>query len=306
MLISFTSGVLTAKSFAQRNGYDIDADQELRAFGAGNIAAALAQGFPVTGADSRTAVNDAMRGRTQLVGIVAAVAMLLVLFFLTAPLALVPTTALAAVILVSAVGLFDVLGLRKLWRMTRREAAISAVTTAGVLILGVLQGVVIAIGLSLLWMLAMAVRPRDAVLGRIEGLKGFHSKADYPAAVTVPGLILYRFNANIVFYNVDYFRERVLRLVRRAGTPPRWVVVDLGPVSLVDATALERFDALREELARDGITLAVAAAKRQLAQAFDPRYVAARQAAGPTRSFPTLRSAVRAFQAESGSRDAAG
>ena len=114
MLISFTSGVLTAKSFAQRNRYDIDANQELKAFGAGNIAAALAQGFPVTGADSRTAVNNATRGQTQLVGIIAAVAMLLVLFFLTEPLALVPTTALAAVILVSTVGLFDLAGLRNL------------------------------------------------------------------------------------------------------------------------------------------------------------------------------------------------
>lgn len=299
MLISFTSGVLTAKSFAQRNSYDIDANQELKAFGAGNIASALAQGFPVTGADSRTAVNDAMGGRTQLVGIVAAAAMLLVLFFLTAPLALVPTTALAAVIMVSAVGLFDYLGLRKLWAMTWREAAIALITTAGVLVLGVLQGVVIAIGLSLLWILAMGVRPRDAVLGRIDGLKGFHSKTDYPEAETVPGLLLYRFNANIVFYNVDYFRERVLRLVRGGTAPPRWVVVDLAPVNIIDATALERFDDLREELARDGITLAMAEAKRQLSQAFDPRYITARQAAQPIRMFPTLKSAVRAFEAES-------
>jgi sulfate permease, SulP family len=298
MLISFTSGVLTAKSFAQRNRYDIDADQELKAFGAGNIASAFAQGFPVTGADSRTAVNDAMRGQTQLVGIVAAAAMLLVLFFLTEPLALVPTTALAAVILVSAVGLFDYLGLQQLWSMTRREALISLVTTAGVLILGVLQGVVLAIGLSLLWMLAMAVRPRDAVLGRIAGLEGWHSKTDYPSAATVPGLLLYRFNANIVFYNIDYFRERVLRLVRRGPHRPRWVVVDMGPVSVIDATALARFDSLREELAEDGITLAVAGARRQLAEAFAPRFAAARQAAPPTRSFPTLQPAVQAFAAE--------
>jgi high affinity sulfate transporter 1 len=298
MLISFTSGVLTAKSFAQRNRYDIDANQELKAFGAGNIAAALAQGFPVTGADSRTAVNNATRGQTQLVGIIAAVAMLLVLFFLTEPLALVPTTALAAVILVSAAGLFDFLGLRMLWTMTWREGLISIITTLGVLVLGVLQGVVLAVSLSLLWMLAMALRPGDAVLGRVEGLKGFHSKTDYPEARTVPGLILYRFNANIVFYNVDYFRERVLRLVRRGTTPPRWVVVDLAPVNIIDATALERFDALREELAKDGITLALAAAKRQLIQAFNARYVAVRRAQHSTRMFPTLKAAVQAFEEE--------
>ncbi len=295
MLISFTSGVLTAKSFAQRNRYDIDADQELRAFGAGNIASAVAQGFPVTGADSRTAVNDAMRGQTQLVGIVAALAMLLVLFFLTGPLALVPTTALAAVILVSAVGLFDFLGLRRLSAMSWREAAISIVTTLGVLILGVLEGVVLAIGLSLFWMLSMTLRPSDAILGQLPGRKGFHSLADFPEAETFPGLLLYRFNANIVFFNVDYFRQRLLRAVRRSSPPVRWVVVDLSPVSIVDATALQRLDALREELGRDGITLAVARARQHLGRFFDRDFVERRMLA-QTRNYPSMRAAVAAWQ----------
>lgn len=304
VLISFTSGVLTAKSFAQRNRYDVDANQELVAFGAGNIASALAQGFPVTGADSRTAVNDAMRGQTQLVGIVAGLAMLVVLFFFTAPLALVPTTALAAVILVSAAGLFDLAGLRLLQRMSWREGGISIVTTLGVLVLGVLEGVVVAVGLSLFWMLSMALRPGDAVLGSLPGLQGFHSTTDYPQATTAPGLLLYRFNANIVFYNVDFFRERLIGAVRAATAPVRWVVVDLGPVSVIDATALQRFDALREELAKDGVTLAVAHAKQQLARSFDQRYMEARRVEAPIRAFPTLRAAVQAFQAEAASGDA--
>jgi sulfate permease, SulP family len=296
LLISFTSGVLTAKSFARRNRYEIDANQELWALGAANLAVGLGQGFPVTGADSRTAVNDAMGGRTQLVGIVAALAMLLVLLTLTAPLALVPTTALAAVILVSAAGLFDVAGLRQLLSMSRREGLMSIGTTVGVLVLGVLPGVVLAIVLSLFWLLATAMRPKDAVLGRLPGLEGFHSIADYPQAETIPGLLLYRFSANLLFFNSDYFSERVRAAIGNAAPPVEWVIVDLSPTNLVDATAVQRFDELREELAARGVALGTARAKRQLSGRFQTRWVAERRAAGATLAFPTLRSAVRAFE----------
>ena len=163
-LVSFTSGVLTAKSFARRNRYEIDANQELIAFGAGNIASGLAQGFPVTGADSRTAVNNAMGGKTQLVGIVAAASMLLILFFLTEPLGYVPTAALAAVIMVAAVGLFDFKELRSLYEISHRELLLSVGTTLGVLILGVLPGVLLAVALSLFWLLTVMSRPHDEVL----------------------------------------------------------------------------------------------------------------------------------------------
>ena len=190
VLISFTSGVLTAKSFARRNGYEIDANRELIAFGASNLTAGLAQGFTVTGADSRTAVNDAMGGRTQLVGIVAAVAMLLVLLLLTEPLSLVPTAALAAVILVAAVGLFDLSGLRELLRMSPREGLLSIGTTAGVLLLGVLPGVVLAVVLSLAWLLALASRPADAVLGRVPRAKGLPQHCRLPCGADRRGAAL--------------------------------------------------------------------------------------------------------------------
>ena len=295
LLISFTSGVLTAKSFARRNHYEIDANRELLALGVANLAVGLGQGFPVTGADSRTAVNDAVGGRTQLVGIVAAGAMLLVLLFLTAPLALVPTPALAAVILVSAVGLFDTAGLRRLWRMSRREGLLSLATTAGVLLLGVLQGVVLAVSLSLFWLLATTMRPTDAVLGRLPGLRGFHSVADYPEAETLPGLLLYRFNANLLFFNVDYFVERLQRAIRRATSPVAWVIVDLSPVSFVDATAVQRFEELRDALAARGIKLGTARAKRQLGSVFEADWLAERRAAAISSAFPTLRAALEAF-----------
>ncbi len=239
-LVSFTSGVLTAKSFARRNRYEIDANQELIAFGACNIASGLAQGFPVTGADSRTAVNNAMGGKTQLVGIVAAGSMLLILFFLTQPLGYVPTAALAAVIMVSAVGLFDFAELRSLYEISRRELLLSVGTTLGVLILGVLPGVLLAVALSLFWLLTVVSRPHDGVLGRVKGIKGFHNIADFPEATTIPGLILYRFEANLVFFNADHFRDRVRAIIAAAETPVEWVVIDASSINVVDVTSLHK------------------------------------------------------------------
>ena len=229
-------------------------------------------------------------------GIIAAGAMLLVLFLLTGPLALVPTTALAAVILVSAAGLFDIGGLRLLLGMSRREGLLSAATTLGVLVLGVLPGVVLAVVLSLSWLLATAMRPKDAVLGRLPGLQGYQSVADHPQAETVPGLLLYRFSGNLVFFNIDYFCERLRMAIRRAATPVAWVIVDLSPVNFVDATAVQRFDELREELTAQGVTLVLARVKRQLGGIFQAPWLEQRRSATAALTFPTLRSAVQAFE----------
>ena len=294
-LVSFTSGVLTAKSFARRNRYEIDANQELIAFGACNVASGLAQGFPVTGADSRTAVNNAMGGKTQLVGIVAAGSMLLVLFFLTQPLGYVPTAALAAVIMVSAVGLFDFAELRSLYEISHRELLLSAGTTLGVLILGVLPGVLLAVALSLFWLLTVVSRPQDGVLGRVKGIKGFHNIADFPEATTIPGLILYRFEANLVFFNTDYFRDRVRAIIAASETPVEWVVIDASSINVVDVTSLHKIDELREELAAQGIVLATARAKRNLWKFFNRDWGVKRRDLYAKYRFDTIKSAVRAF-----------
>jgi high affinity sulfate transporter 1 len=294
-LVSFTSGVLTAKSFARRNRYEIDTNQELIAFGSCNIASGLAQGFPVTGADSRTAVNNAMGGKTQLVGIVAAGAMLVVLFFLTGPLANVPTAALAAVIMVAAVGLFDYKELRELYRVSHRELLLCVGTTVGVLILGVLPGVLLAVALSLFWLITVTSRPHDAVLGRVKGIKGFHDIADYPGATTIPGLIMYRFDANLVFYNVDYFLERVRAAIAAAESPVEWLVIDASSINVVDITAVQKVDELREELAARGIRLVSARVKQSLLKYFKQDWGAMRMEANAIYRHDTLKSAVRAF-----------
>ncbi len=295
VLVSFTSGVLTAKSFARRNGYEVNANQELIGFGACNLASGLAQGFPVTGADSRTAVNNTMGGKTQMVGLVAGGAMLLVLLFLTSPLTYVPTTALAAVILVSAIGLFDLADLRLLYHMSYREFLMSVGTTLGVLVLGVLPGVLLAVALSLIWLLSVESRPNDAILGRVKGRKGFHSVADYPNAKTIPGLLLYRFDANLVFYNADYLKTRLRAAVAAQNTPVEWVVFDASSVNIIDATGLRKYDELREELAAVGVSLYIARVKRNLERFFNKAFAKERRKTAKNRRFQTLKPAINAY-----------
>jgi high affinity sulfate transporter 1 len=304
-LVSFTSGILTAKSFAQRNHYEVDANRELIGFGAANLASGLAQGYPVTGADSRTAVNSAMGGKSQVAGIVAGGVMLLILFFLTGPLAYVPTTALAAVIIVSAVGLFDFTTLRKLFAMSRVELGFSVGTAVGVLVLGVLPGVLLAIVLSLLLLLMLTSRPTDAVLGRVPAMRGYHDRKDYPEAETIPGLLLYRFNADIVFYNADYFKSRVLAAVAETNAPVEWVVVDASPVNVVDSTAVQKVAELSDALKERGILLAVAHRKHAAARLFDKAWLDTQWELTGQHNYPTLTSAVKAFKSRGNRPEAA-
>ncbi len=294
-LIAFASGLMKAESFARRNGYEIRPNQELYAFGACNLAAGLVQGFPVTGTGSRTAVNDAMGGKTQLVGVVAALAMLAIVIFLAAPLTFVPKTVLAAVIIVACIGLFDFATVRDLYKTSNRELAISITTTLGVLILGIIPGVMLAIGLSLFWLIVVESDPHDAVMGRVPGMRGFHEVDLYPEAETIPGLLLYRFDANLVFYNVDIFRDRIRALIAASETPVEWVVVDESSTNVVDATAIEKFDEFREELAGQGIFLAVTYPKPNLGRFFKQAWNQEREQAEKGYTFPTFKSAVAAF-----------
>ena len=295
-LLSFISGVLTAKSFARRNRYDVDANQELIGFGVSNIVSGLAQGFPVTGADSRTAVNNAMGGKSQVVGLVAAATMLLVLFFLTDPLAFVPKAALAAVIMVAAIGLFDQKALAELYVANRLELGISLVSMFGVLILGVLPGVGLAIALSLAWLLYVVSNPPDAILGRVAGLKGWYSLRDNPEARTIPGMLIFQFNANLVFFNADRFKTRVLDAVAASETPVEWVVLDASSINYVDVTGVSKLDELREELALRGVKVVTATVRDHIGRYFDKSWADKRKERFSGHRFPTINSAVKAFQ----------
>lgn len=197
--------------------------------------------------------------------------------------------------MVSAVGLFDFKELLSLYEISHRELALSVGTTLGVLILGVLPGVLLAVALSLFWLLSVVSRPHDGVLGRAKGVKGFHNTADFPEATTIPGLILYRFDANLIFFNADYFRDRVRAAITAANSPVEWVVVDASSINVVDITAIQKIDELREELAARGIMLATARAKRNLWRFFNPDWGVKRRNLHAEHHFDTIKSAVRAF-----------
>src|SRR5262249_40278987 len=223
-LMSFSSGMVTARRFGARNHYDIDVDREFIALGACQIASGLSQAFAVSGADSRTAVNDAMGGKTQMVGLIAAATMTAVLFFLTEPLRYLPVAALGMVLIVAAVGLFDGPGLLKIWRVSRAECGLALFTTLGVIWLDLLEGILLAVGIALVLLIRRASRPEDFVMGHVPGIRGWHDMAHHPDAKTHPGLIVYRFGA-AVFFNAGYFKKRVMELV--AGHPDlEWFVVD--------------------------------------------------------------------------------
>jgi high affinity sulfate transporter 1 len=298
MLISFTSGMLTSRSFAQRNRYKVDANQDLIAFGLANLVSGLVQGFVVTGADSRTAVNNAAGGRSQLTGIAAAITMLLVLLYAREPLALVPGSVLAAIVFVSALGLFDIGSLLRLTQMSRKEGLLAAFTTLGVVTLGVLPAVGLAVALSLAWCLFATSRPHVAVLGRTASSKGFESINDEPTALPIPGLLLFRFEANVLFFNVDYFIQRLREALAASRVAVSWIVVDARPVSWIDATAVEGLASLRRELAAEGILLAFADVRLSLGYTFNAAWLDEWHRTSGISLFPTLDAAISTFEKE--------
>ena len=171
----------------------------------------------------------------------------------------------------------------------------SVITTLGVLVLGVLPGILLAVALSLIWLWSGESRPNDAVLGRVKGQKGFHSIADCPDAKTIPGLLLYRFESNLVFYNADYMKSRVRAIVAAQKTPVEWLVLDASAINIVDATGLRKFDELRQELAAIGVSVYVARLRRHLGQFFNKDFVENRRERGRKYLFQTLKPAINAF-----------
>ena len=291
-LVSFSSGMVTARSFAARNRYDIDVDQEFIALGTCQIASGLSQGFAVTGADSRTAVNDAMGGKTQMVGLIAAATMAAVLFFLTEPLRYLPVAALGAVLIIAAIGLFDVASLRKMWHVSRAECVLSLFTTVGVIWLDLLQGILLAVGSGLLLLITRVSRPSDALLGRVPGMRGWHDVADHQEAMTHPGLIVYRFVSGIVFFNAGYFKKRVVELVA-IHPDVEWFIVDGSTINTVDITGAEMLEALAEELAARGVRLGLANVRREVRNTLE--HAGTMERIGTDSIFTTLNTASDAF-----------
>jgi high affinity sulfate transporter 1 len=254
LVVSFASGILTARAFGQRIGASNDPNRELAGFGAADIAAGLFQGFAVTGADSRTAVALSSGGRSAWVGLIAAGSIALVVTLMTGPLALLPDAALGAILLSSAVDLFDVKAFRRLARIDWHEFAFAVVAAAGVIWVGVLQGVFIAVLLTLAHLVRLVSRPQDRIMGRLPDTGELVSLLRYPQAVPSERIVVYLFEASILFLNAEYFRERALAALA-AEPDAKWLVLDTSAMLHADTGAVDALEALKADLDRKGVVL---------------------------------------------------
>ncbi|PMY45425.1 MULTISPECIES: SulP family inorganic anion transporter [Pseudomonas] len=255
--VSFCSAMLTARSFAARNGYTINANHEFLALGVSNIAAGVSSGFAISGADSRTAVNSMVGGKSQLVGIIAALVIALILLFFTAPMAWIPQAALGAVLLMAGWGLIDIQAMRVIRKLSRFEFWLCVLTTLGVIGVGVLPGIIVAVLLAILRLLKSIYQPTDAVLGWVRGIEGQVDISQYPQARTLAGLVVYRFDDAILFFNADYFKARLLEAVEREPEP-RAVLFVAEAVTSIDVSGIVALREVRDTLLARGIVLAIA------------------------------------------------
>ncbi len=295
-LISFSSLMLTSRSFALKNGYDVDPDRDFAALGAANIASALSQGFAISGADSRTAVSDASGGRTRAVGLIAAVVIVFVLLFLTEPLRYIPTAALGAVLVMAGLSLVDIGTVRLIYRIDKTEALLSVVATLGVVAVGSVNAILLAVILALVRFIRVLSRPSIETLGKVGGIPGLHSLERHDSGEAIPGLLLVRFNAPIAFFNAPYFKREVMKAVEQAGPDLRHVVLDLLPIPNIDATGILTVREVVEALGQRGITFNAAGRATEwrrwmLARGFHDERI---------RLFPTLRQAIRELGDEGG------
>jgi high affinity sulfate transporter 1 len=297
-LIAFADTGVLSRTFAARRGETVDGNDEMRGIGAANIATGLLSGFPVSASSSRTPVADQAGAKSQLVGVVGAVLILAFMFVAPGVTAYLPSATLAAVVIVAATSLVDLPGLVRLARMSRTETVLSLSAFLGVALVGVLQGIVIAVALSFVAFVNQAWRPYRTELVRVDGLKGYHDVERHPEGQRIPGLVIARFDAPLFFANGAIFDDYVRGLVDTSPGDVRWVVVAAEPITGVDTTAMDELIELDDHLARHGIALRFAEMKgpvkdRLIRLGLGERFP-------PDHFFPTLGTAVSAYVAETG------
>jgi len=292
-MVAFTDNILTARAFQARHASGLDSNQELLAIGAANLAVGAAQGFPVSSSGSRTAIGDSMGSRSQLYSIAALAMVVLAVVFLGPILAAFPTAALGAVVVYAAVRLVDVPEFRRIGGFRRTELALALGTTVAVLALGALQGVLVAVALSVLDLLYRVTRPHDGILGYVPGVPGMHDVDDYADAKPVPGLVVYRYDSPLFFANAQDFTRRALAAIDSSPTPTRWFLLNAEANIAVDLTAVDTLEALRQQVERRGIIFAMARVKQDLRD--DLQRAGLIDRVGESRIFMTLPTAVNAY-----------
>ena len=292
-LVAFADVTATVRTFAQKHGYEVDANRELTAIGGANLVGGLTGAFPVSSSNSRSAVNDSAGAKSQAAVLVAAAVVGLFLLFAMPLIEPLPTAALGVIIVMAAAGLINIDSIWRLRRVRPAEVALALVAFGGVLVFGVVGGVAVAIALSIGVFLYRSARPHDAVLGRIDDVDGYRDIERWEGAETVPGLLVYRFDAPPFFVNAEYLRQRVLELVA-VSEDVRWLVLNAEAWTYLDATAIDVLVQLHDELEERGIALVFARLKGRQREIFEETDLTTR--IGPDRFFPTVRAAVAAFE----------
>ena len=297
--VSYTDTILTGRAFAEDHERP-DPRRELLALGAANIGAGLCHGLPSSSSGSRTAIAAAVGGRSQLAGVFTVVGTVLAVLLARPVLEQFPTAALGAVVVYAAVRLIDSRELFRFARFRTGELVLALATTAAVLVTGVLEGILVAIGLSVADLLRRVARPYDAVLGFVPGLAGMHDLDDYPAAEPVPGLVVYRWDSPLFFANAENFRSRAVAAYDHAREhgPVRWFVLNCEAIVELDVTGADALEELRQELVADGVVVGLARAKQDLIAQLGPTGLPDR--IGADRIFPTLPTAVAAYREVAG------
>ena len=295
-LVAIGDTISTSTGFAARRGYEVDGDQEMFGIGAANLFAGFFQGFPVSTSGSRTAVAEQSGAKTQLTGVVAAVLVLAMLLFVPGLVKNMPESALAAIIIAASLSLFDVAELRRLWTVRKSEFVLALIALLGVALVGVLQGIVIAVVISIFQLFEKAWRPYTAVLGKPESIAGYHDIEHFPDAVQIPGLLMIRWDAPIIFANAGLFRKKLQVLIAQTEPNPVWIVIAAEPINEIDITAGDMLVDLDLELNAAGIHLIFAELKSSVKEKIE-RY-GLLEAINRRHFYPTIEAAVEEFQKE--------
>jgi high affinity sulfate transporter 1 len=296
-VVALADTMSTASAFAARRGEQVRGNQEMIGIGAANIAAGFFQGFPVSTSGSRTAVAEQARSKSQVTGLVGAAVITLVLVFATSAMQYVPQPTLGAIVIAAALSLADVAGTRRLWRQRRMEFTLSIIALLGVALLGVLPGILVAVGLSILNVFRRAWWPHHVELGRVEGIAGLHDTERYPEAEVLPGLVVYRFDAPLIFANARVF-GMALRAIAEERPDLRWLVVAAEPITDVDTTASDMLQELDVWLNERGVSLIFAEMKDPVREKIE-RYELTRTI-DPAHFFRTLDEAVAEYVWQTG------
>lgn len=292
-LVSFADTSVLSRTYAARNSRFVDPNQEMVGLGMANLLSGFFQGFPISASSSRTPVAEAAGAKTQMAGVVGAVVVATLLLLAPNLLSNLPTSALAAVVIASAIGLIEVSELRRIYRIQRWEFWLSIACLLGVAILGVIPGIVLAIVIAVIEFLWDGWRPHSAVLGRVDGIKGYHDITRYPNARIVPGLVLFRWDAPLFFANAEFFQNSTLDAVAASPLPVRWLVVGAEPVTSVDVTAADMLSELDDILRAAGISLYFAEMKDPVKDKLKRFGLFSRL--GEEHFFPTIGAAVNAY-----------